>query len=428
MATLSAGKIVATYLEEAAKSFESQRGMLDYVKVMTPDPAEMQNSSNSVLRRMNQQGASIAGFDLTGLETGLIQECYVAGLGTPDNAFVSLRADDLRDISYVRDQAVIDGEKRASVLNKAITDSLRLTSSMFYRTNVTSGYDAISLAQASMNKRQIRKSGRIMALNDSDLQLYSKDLASRSNLVGQPEKTYQTGQLFKQIAGFESVIANSSLSALVGGADPATTVTGNQSFSPIPVGTVTAATNTVVNADYRTMTINVAASASYNIGDRVTFANGGVTVKAVGRDDKTVTDEALSAVVVSKPSGTSIEFWPKFIAADDPGLSTLEKAYANCNTRILNAATVNRLNTDASNQPNIFWQKDSIEVFAGTMPIEKLAEWGSMKTAKEKLTDDLYMYMLYDANIASLQARWRMFIWYGVNNARPMDNGAFVSF
>lgn len=62
------------------------------------------------------------------------------------------------------------------------------------------------------------------------------------------------------------------------------------------------------------------------------------------------------------------------------------------------------------------------------MPVEKLAEWGGMKTARERLTDDLYMYMLYDANIASLQARWRMFVWYGVNNARPMDNGAFVSY
>ena len=37
-------------------------------------------------------------------------------------------------------------------------------------------------------------------------------------------------------------------------------------------------TGVVTNVDYRTATIPVTASAGYNVGDKVTFANGGVTV------------------------------------------------------------------------------------------------------------------------------------------------------
>lgn len=427
MATASTLKTVLAYMESAVEGFESQSNMIDKVKITTPDAADMQNAGNFVVKKIQQHSASISGFDLTGLETGMTAEAVILGMGTPENAFVSLRADDLRDMSYIRDQGRADGEKRASVLNKAIVDSIRLTGSLAYRTNVTSGFDAISLIQAGMNKRQTRASGRYVALNDTHLQAYAKDLAGRQTLQGQPGDTYQKGVLYPRVAGFD-VMSSSSISLLAGGADPATTVTGNQSFSPIPVGSVSASGGTVTNIDYRTATIPVAASASYNVGDRVTFANGGVTVKAVGRDDKTVTDEAMTFVIVSKPSGTSIEVWPKPIAFDDPALSTLDKAYANINTRILNAATVDRVNVDTSTQPSIAWQKDSIEVLAGEMPMEKLGEWGGMKVAKERLSNGMVMYMLYDANIASLQARWRMFIWYGVNNVRPMDNGILIKY
>ncbi len=100
-------------------------------------------------------------------------------MGTPDNSLVGLRVDDLRDISYVRDQAEADGRKRASVLNKAITDAISTTGSMAYRSNVTSGFDFISLAQAGMNKRRSRKTERYLALTDTHNQKYGKDLASR---------------------------------------------------------------------------------------------------------------------------------------------------------------------------------------------------------------------------------------------------------
>lgn len=432
MAALSATKIVATYLGEAVEAYESQDSMLSQVKVINDvDPGTLQNGNNTIWRKVVQQGSSTPGFDLTGLEQGIISQGYYAYLGTPDNAFIGLRADDLRDLSYIKDQAKVDGQKRASVLNKAITDTISTTGSMIYRSNATSGFDFVSLAQAGMNKRQGSTVDRYLALTDTHNQIFGKDLASRQTLQGQPDKTYQDGMLYKKIAGFD-IMTNSSISALVGGADPATTVTANVSLAPLG-GTATTpglsvAQLAVTNNDYRYGEIAVTASGSYNVGDRVTFANGGVTVKAVGRDDKTVTDEAMTFVIVAKADATHITVWPRPIAANDAGLTTAQKAYANINTQILNTATVNRVNIDASTQPSIFWQKDSIEVIGGKMPMELLGQWGGMKVATEKLKNGLTMYMLYDGNIANLQARWRMFIWYGVNNARPADNGTLIKF
>lgn len=425
--TLSAGKIVAEYLGSAVEYYESQQSMIPYVKVIQPSASDMQNAGNTIWRRVAQQGLSQEGWDLTGQEQGMISQMYPASLGLPEGNLLSLRVDDLRDMSYVREQGRVDGEKRLSVLNKKIVDTIRNTGSLFYRDNSTSGYNFISKAKTLMDKRQTRKSDRFFALNDDHNALFGADLAARQTLTGQPAETYQEGLLFKNIAGF-GITTSSSISAIAGGANPATTVTANVSLAPTS-GTIDPVTNTVTNADYRDSgVIPVTASASYNVGDRITFANGGTPVYAVGRDDKTVTTDPMTFVIIAKPSGTGIRVWPRPIAADDPALSLAEKAYANINTRILSGATVNRVNIDALAQPSLFWQKDSIEVLGGDVPMQLLGQFGGMKVASETLKNGLKLYMLYDANIYNVSATWRMFIWYGVNNARPMDNGIAIKY
>jgi hypothetical protein len=428
MAALTSQRIALALMENAIETFESQQGMLPYVSVIpNVDASGLQNSGNVAWRPVQQHAPDISGWDMTGLETGIIQESYPAYLGLPSNDVVNLRLDDMRDISYWNTRGKEAGRKRASVLNTAIVNTIKNTGSMCYRANPTSGFDFIAQAQAAMNKRQVAADDRYFALTDAQNFVFGKDLAGRQTQQGQPSDTYQSGLLYKNIAGF-NVMTSSSISALVGGADPATTVTANVSYAP-SAGTVNTTTNTVTNVDYRTGTIAVTASASYNVGDRVTFSNAGTSVKAVGLDDKAVSDEAMTFVIVSKPSGTSIEVWPKPIAADDPALSTLEKAYANINTRILSAATVNRVNIDTTTQPGLFWQKDSIEVLAGDIPANFINQFAGLKVASENIgKTGLKMYLLYDSDILKANATWRMFAWYGVNNANPSRNGVAIRY
>ena len=184
----------------------------------------------------------------------------------------------------------------------------------------------------------------------------------------------------------------------------------------------------MTNVDYRVATIPVTASGSYAVGDRIKFSNGGTDVQSIGLADKNPTGEAMTFVITDIPNGTSIEIFPKPIAADDGALSTLEKAYANIDTQITSGATVNRLNTDASAKVNAFWCKNSIEVTGGDAPIQLLNEFGGQRVISSTMKNGQTMYMAYDGNIDKLTFKCRLFTWYGVTNKDPSANVIFVTF
>lgn len=423
--SLIAGKIAEVLFESALETYEAQDMLLDKVSFMEPDGATMQNSGNAIWRPVQQHAPVIAGWDLTGLETGIIEETYPAVLGTPSNDFVSQRADNMRDMSFWKKRGVESGRQQATELNKTIASAIALQGSMFYRSNVTSGYSFVAEAQALMNERQGKNTGRTFMLNDRDTLKFANDLAGRQTLQGRPDETWRTGQIGANIAEFD-IFTASFLPNLVGGADPATTVTADQSFKP-EAGSVTA-TGIVTNVDYRVATIPVTASASYNIGDKVTFANGGVTIKALGLADKSDTGVAMTFTIVAKPSGTSITVYPKPIAVNDAALSTLEKAYANVNTKILNTATVNRVNTDASKKTNLFFDKDAVEVLGGTIPANLFRQFDGFQVINSTMKNGQSMYMVYDGNLNDMSLRYRLFTWYGVTIKDPSRCGVAVTY
>jgi hypothetical protein len=420
------GKIVEVLFENALDTYEDQTQLVEMTNVFQPEAGTMQNAGNFVWRPVQQHAPIIEGWDLTGQETGIIEETYPAVLGTPKNDFVKQRADDLRDVTFWERRGKQSGRQQATELNTSIANLIRNTGSLFYRSNATSGYNFISEGQAILNERQAVADDRCFVLNDRDTLTYGADLAGRQTLQGRPEDTWKTGQIGGNVAEFD-VYTGSYLPNLVGGADPATTVTADQSFAP-EGGSIDAATGIATNVDYRSATIPVAASASYNVGDKIQIANGGTPIESIGLADKNATNQAMTFTVVAKPSGTSLTIYPKPIAADDPGLSVLELAYANVDTRILNTATVNRVNIDASVKTNLFWAKDSIEVLGGTIPAELFSQFAGKKVVSETLKSGLEMYMVYDGNIDDMTFRFRLFTWYGLTNCNPSANGVAVRF
>jgi hypothetical protein len=426
MSTLTSGKIAEVLLEKAVETYEHQMLMCELVMVEEHDPATLQNSGNVIWRPVQQHVNIQDGWDLTNKEDGIIEETYPAVLGTPKNDFTKQRIDDLRDRRFWERKGVQAGLAQATEQNKLIAEAIRDQGSIFYRSNTASGYDFIAEAQANMNERQGVNNGRCFVLNDRDQLKFSKDLASRENLTGRPENTWKTGQIGADVAQFD-VFTGSFLPNLTGGADPATTVTGNQSFKP-ESGSVNPTTKVVTNVDYREAEIPVADSSGYNIGDKVTFSNGGTPVESIGLADKAESGQAMTFTIVDKPDATTITVYPKPIAADDPALSDLEKAYANIDTRILNAATVDRKNTDASAKTNLFWDKGAVEVMAGEIPADLFAELDGMKTIKQTMKGGVTMYMIYDGNIEDMTFRYRLFAWYGITVANPSNCGVAVTF
>jgi hypothetical protein len=425
MAASTTGKIAEVIFENAIETHEEQTQILGLVDSFTSASGNLQNSSNFTWRGVQQHRPVLSGWDLTGQEQGVIQETYPAILGTPTNDLVELRADDLRDSYFWAEAGKESGRKQGAILNKAVSDVITNTGSLAYRTNTTSGFNFIAQAQTIMDERQAMADQRKFILSPRDNLAFATELSGRQTVQGRPATVWESGQLAQNVAGFD-VYTGSYLSTIAGGADPATTVTANVSLKP-EAGSVSA-TGVVTNIDYRVGTILVASSASYNVGDIVTFANGGVTVKAVGLTDKTVTDQAMTFRIVAKPNGTSVQVYPKPIAVNDPALSALEQAYGNINTRILSTATMNRVNIDALARPSVFFDKKSIEVFHGEIPAQYFNQFGGQRVISETLKSGQKMYMLYDANSTTMNFKFRVFCWYGITNKNPSANGVAIRF
>lgn len=423
---LSTGKTAEIMFEKFKETYEGQLTLIDLVDFHEPDQGMMQNASNVIWYPVQQHAPVISGWDVTGLETGIIEETYPAVLGVPNNDFVQMRADDLRDMRFWERRAETSGKRQATTLNTDIANAISNQGSLFYRSNATSGYEFIAEAQAMMNERQSNKSDRFFCINDRDNLLFGADLAARQTLQGQPAETWRTGQIGKNIAEFD-VYVGSFLPNITGDTDPAVTVTGDQAFVPSG-GTVNATTKVVTNVDYREASLVVNDSTLLTVGDKFTIQNSGVDVDSVGLADKNSTGQAMVFTVIELTDATHIKVYPKPIAADQAGITKLQAAYANISTAILNAATITRLNIDAVKKTNLFWDRSAIEVIGGTIPGDLFKQYDGMRVITDTMSNGLSLYMVYDGDIATMNFRFRLFTWYGITVNNPTNCGVAVAF
>jgi len=423
---VSTAKIAIAMLESFKETYEQQPTLLKRVRFEEPRGSDMQNAGNFIWYPVEQHSPIISGWDLTNQETGIIEETFPAVLGTPNNDYVKVRADDHRDDRYWKRRAANSAKRQALELNKDIASAIATQGSLFYRSNDTSGYDFISEAQAIMNERQLPNTMRTFVLNDRDSRLFGQDLAGRQTLQGRPEQTWEMGQIAQNIADFD-VFTGSYLPNITGAADPAVTVTGNQSFAPSG-GSVNATTGVVTPVDYRSASLVVNNSALMTVGDKFTIENSGTPVYALGLGDKVSSGQAMTFSCITLTDATHIEIYPKPIAADDTNLTTLEAAYANIDTQILNAATITRLNVDATNKTNIFFDESAVMVLGGNIPADRFSEFAGMKVLSETMENGLVLYMVYDGDIETMTFRWRLFVWYGITVCNPSACGCAVTY
>jgi hypothetical protein len=136
----------------------------------------------------------------------------------------------------------------------------------------------------------------------------------------------------------------------------------------------------------------------------------------------------MTFTIVAKPDSTTVTIFPKPIAVNDPALNTLEKAYANINTRILNAAVMVRMNVDASVKTNLFWDSSAVEVMGGTIPANLFKEFGGKKVINAGMKNGQQMYMIYDGNITTMSFKFRLFTWWGITIKNPSMVGVATKY
>lgn len=415
---LSTGKIIVTLFDQVLKQMNDNDV---YSRLITADsiaPDRMQNASNVYWRTVEQQRKAISGWDLTGLETGIIEQYYPLQLGTPTNDFMQIRVDDLRDKGFMNRAVNASASTLRSDLNKAIADLVASTGSLYYETNAT-GYNFVAEADTIMTERQAnRDAGSSFFLAPRVAKVMASDLAGRdAPPTGLSLKMYQKSLINEDIAGFQ--VWRAPTYGTVAARANATTTTVASNVVEIPRGFQTSG-GVNVNVDYRFGTISLTSGTNYNVGDVITIAG----VNALGLKDKTNTNQLMTFKIISK-NVNDIVVYPKPIAANQAGITTEQAAYANISTAILAGAVVSKVNATGG-QANSFWSNDSIEIVSGDAPLELLNEFDGMKVVSESLDSGVKLYMAYDAALATLNCRVRLFTWYGLCNCDPARNGSAI--
>lgn len=414
----STGKIIVTLFDNVLKQMNDNDVYTRLVSSDTISPDRMQNASNVYWRTVEQQRKAIAGWDLTGLETGTIEQYYPLSLGTPTNDFMSYRVDDLRDKGFMNRSITASASTLRSNLNKAIADLVASTGSLYYESSSV-GYDFVAEADTIMTERQAnRDAGSSFFMAPRVAKAMASDLALRdSSLTGINLEAYKRNLLNTNIAGFD--VWRAPTYGTVAARANATTTTVATDVVEVPRGyTTTGGVN--VNVDYRYGTVVLTAGTNYNVGDVIAFPG----VYALGLKDKVNTNQLMTFKIIAKDTNT-ITIYPKPIAANQAGITTEQAAYANISTAIVATMIVNKVNATGG-QANAFWANDSMEIVSGDAPLEMLNEFDGMKVVSESLDSGVKLYMAYDAALATLNCRVRLFTWYGLCNKDPSRNGVAI--
>jgi len=420
MAALNTSKTIEVMLESYIDTHNEQDSMLSLVDFEKPNAADLQNSLNTIWRPIQQNAPTIRGWDLTGQETGVIEENVPLSLEDPVNDIVELRADDVRDERFWRRRAQESAKREAAELNKSIANRIVTEGSLFYRGADVSGFDFVSSTQVILDERQTYGMERKFVLNVRDNRKFASDLAARQTLAGRPEDVaWKKGFVGRDVAEFD-VYKGSFIGTLAGGASPDTTVSAT--VSEKPEGFVQTG-NTQGNIDYRNGTIPVVDATGYAAGDKIQFPG----VQSLALMDKTPTGQTMTFTVVEQVDPTTLRVFPKPIAQDDPALSILEAASANIDTQIASGMTVSRVNIDALARPNIFFDKSAICVLGGVIPVQKFSELDGFKVVTSTMKNGQEVYMLYRGSIEKMSFTYRIFTWWGVNVINPSACGIAIS-
>jgi hypothetical protein len=435
MPTLTTGKQAVVMFEKALETFEHQSMMLELVDFYQPDSGMMQNAGNVIWRPVQQHARIFDGWDVSGEETGIIEETYPAFLGDPSNDFVKQRIDDLRDISYWERRAEQSGLQMATEVNKDIAAAIGTQGSLAYDKDTDSGFEFVSEAQTIMNERELPKTRRCFLFNDRASNFFAADLAGRQTIKGRPAETWNTGQIGSNVAGFDifegSFLPSHTKSDInIYGVSTPTRINGTQSFVP-EAGSVNQATGQVTNVDYRVAVIPYTPDGlggTFTVGDKIIFRDttSGNKVLSLALATKEPTSSPMTFTVIDKDEiVNTVTIYPKPIAYLDPVIiGKLEEAYSNTYNTLINQLGIYSF-TDVTTprRTNLFWDKGAVEVLGGSIPADKAKEFEGMKVISSTMKNGLPMFMFYDGEIEELTFRYRLFCWYSVIIKNPSNCG-----
>lgn len=416
---LDEGQLVTLAVDEVIETISAITPMAQKAKKYTPPAASMQRSSNTIWMPVEQESPTQEGWDLTGDATGILELNVAVNMGEPDNDFFELRADDVRDETSYRRRIQAAARKLANNVELKVANmaaemgSLVITSPNAIGTNTADAWGFVADAEALMFSRELnRDMGTSYFFNPDDYRKAGYDLAKRDIFGRIPEDAYRSGDIQKQVAGFDDVLRSPKLPVLPKSSATGLTVSGAQSFKPVAWQRDNDGNK--VNVDNRFATVTLSATTGLKRGDKISFSG----VKFLGQMAKNVLAQDATFSVVRVVDGTHVEITPKPVALNDTSLSPEQRAYANVNTTLADATAINILNTTDA-RTNVFWADDAIRIVSQPIPANHEL-FAGLKTKSFSIPEvGLNGIFATQGDISTLGGKCRIALWYGVNATRP---------
>jgi hypothetical protein len=401
--------------EQVLEGFQDQLVMSKLVNIYRPADRTMERTGDVIWRPMPYIVPSYNGIDQSANFNDKTQLSVPTTLGFEKSVPFQMNAKELRDALQEGRLGEAAKQRLASDINVALTNTAALQGTLVVkRTAAASGYDDVAACDAIMNERGVPNYDRHIALSTRDYNGMASDLSKASRSFGnsKSDNAYERSYI-GMVAGFDAhkMDYTPRILAAAGGA---TSVSGNQFYTPR--ATSTAVTGERNNVDNRYMTLTVDNTAGVVAGDCFTIQG----VNAVHHITKQDTGQPMTFRVISVTNGTQMVISPPIISAT--GGTQAEIQYQNVTAQAENLAPLTWLNT-AAGFMNPFWQRDSIELVAGRYTIPTGAGVEVMYgTTDQGITMSMTKWVIGE----NYSTRYRFDTFFGTVNLNPEQNGIIL--
>lgn len=412
-------QIVSYSVDEIINTLEDSCPVAEKATKYQPDAASMQRSGNTHWMPVEQEVPTVEGWDLTGKENDILELSVKVNMGEPDNAFFSLRADNVRDESSLRHHIRAQTKKLANNIETSLLRTAAEMGSLVVHdpdqisTKAGGAWDFMAAANEMIFARELnRDSGLSYVFNPSDYRRAGYDLVGRDIYGRLTADAYKSGNIQKQIAGFDDVFQSAKLPTLHSSMATGLIVSGAQSFKP--VAWIEDPDGNRENVDNRFAQIKLSGTGGLKRGDKISFSG----VKFLSQMAKNVLTYDATFSVVRVLDNSTIEITPKPIALDDSNLTPTERAYANVNTGLASGIAVNIINVkDAA--VNLFFPDDAIRIVTQPIPVNHKL-FAGMRTESFSIPKiGVNGVFATQGDISTFAGKCRIALWYAPHATRP---------
>lgn len=407
--------------DEVLEKFNDQLVLSSLVTKFDMGDQTAERSSDIIWRPVPYISQSFSGLDQSGNFGDSVQLSVPSQIGTIKSANFTMNAIELRDGLQESRQAEAASQKLASDINVALmlTAANEGTQVVSIASKAT-GYDDVSLADATLNEQGIMMDSRVMALSSRDYNSMAGNLAERQTLNKMPTEAFRRS-FVGEVANFQThkldyanrLVASNAINVTINGA--------NQHLTP--VATIDSGNGlNQTNVDNRTQQITISVgSGTVKVGDCLTIADVN-SVHMITKDDTGQPKTFRITQIVSGGGGSGdVRISPPIITTDVT-TTAADKKYQNATTTPANGAAVTFLNTqDASVNP--FWRKNAIELLPSRLVVPENVGLDVIHGTTDQGID---LLMTRSGAIGDLSVRYRFDVFFGTVMLMPEQAGIML--